>query len=449
MLFRRIFVLIYFFLLLRMVPEASANVSVAREIEDQRIQFGSSQHELSEDSQLLLDQTISLLNHIEGSYTLKVMGYADSHGLDEDNQSLSLQRANEVVAYLTRHGVKKDRVVIQGLGEENPVASNDTEEGRSENRRVEFQFIVPNMAEPTALTASLAPVEPKAEEVIEVKAVEEAPPVVQAEPVVEQQAIVEQPVEQAKVVEQPAPRPVTEEKWAEDTMITNKRSIKRKRKYENHNYEIRKQNEDGVTYVQVSPIWASLKGTQAVGAADNKASADVSFYGEAGWLSFMEETTDAFVTAKAYGSFVRFGSDTATGIAQNTKVFPFGGSLGIGRYFHPSFSLSLEAGYGKEIALLQRAGNTDLDADFIGHAGLLGELIAWRFSELGNIGLSGGFTYYDFGRGVLETGFGYQADLFVDYDFLRVGLGLRTVNLETETYDYDFWQFGPNFRLYF
>ena len=67
-----------------------------------------------------------------------VEGYTDSRGTDEYNQRLSVRRANAVKDYLGKLGVAADRLTAQGKGESQPVASNDTEEGRAENRRVEL-----------------------------------------------------------------------------------------------------------------------------------------------------------------------------------------------------------------------------------------------------------------------------------------------------------------------
>ncbi len=54
------------------------------------------------------------------------------------NQQLSLMRAQTVVQYLISQGVNPNFLTAQGLGEQNPVASNDTAEGRAQNRRVEL-----------------------------------------------------------------------------------------------------------------------------------------------------------------------------------------------------------------------------------------------------------------------------------------------------------------------
>jgi outer membrane protein OmpA-like peptidoglycan-associated protein len=70
--------------------------------------------------------------------TLEVDGYTDNVGSDEFNQTLSEKRAGAVRDYLTSEGVPADSITTKGFGKTNPVASNDTPEGRQENRRVEL-----------------------------------------------------------------------------------------------------------------------------------------------------------------------------------------------------------------------------------------------------------------------------------------------------------------------
>ncbi len=68
---------------------------------------------------------------------LLILGHTDSVGTDEYNKGLSVRRADAAAEYLVSQGVDRSRVATGGLGEEEPVAPNDTSEGRSRNRRVE------------------------------------------------------------------------------------------------------------------------------------------------------------------------------------------------------------------------------------------------------------------------------------------------------------------------
>jgi outer membrane protein OmpA-like peptidoglycan-associated protein len=72
---------------------------------------------------------------------VEVAGHTDSSGSDQYNQSLSERRAQAVAGYLSSHGVKTQRLITIGAGEGHPMASNDTEQGRSANRRVELTIV--------------------------------------------------------------------------------------------------------------------------------------------------------------------------------------------------------------------------------------------------------------------------------------------------------------------
>jgi outer membrane protein OmpA-like peptidoglycan-associated protein len=72
---------------------------------------------------------------------IEVAGHTDSSGSDQYNQALSERRAQAVAGYLSSHGVKTQRLITIGAGESHPVASNDTEAGRSQNRRVELTIV--------------------------------------------------------------------------------------------------------------------------------------------------------------------------------------------------------------------------------------------------------------------------------------------------------------------
>ncbi len=71
---------------------------------------------------------------------IDVYGHTDSVGSDAYNQTLSERRAASVGQYLISQGIDGRRVITQGFGETRPIASNDTEAGRSQNRRVELQL---------------------------------------------------------------------------------------------------------------------------------------------------------------------------------------------------------------------------------------------------------------------------------------------------------------------
>ena len=73
---------------------------------------------------------------------ISITGYTDSKGTKEYNRELSLRRAESVEEKLIDLGLPPEKIIeTKGNGDKNPVASNDTEEGRSANRRIEIQFI--------------------------------------------------------------------------------------------------------------------------------------------------------------------------------------------------------------------------------------------------------------------------------------------------------------------
>jgi len=84
---------------------------------------------------------------------IDVYGHTDSTGSDAFNQTLSESRARTVAGYLASRGVSATRIRSQGFGETMPVASNDTPEGRTKNRRVEIK-IVPVTQEDVAAARS-------------------------------------------------------------------------------------------------------------------------------------------------------------------------------------------------------------------------------------------------------------------------------------------------------
>ena len=72
---------------------------------------------------------------------IELGGHTDNVGRPEDNQRLSEQRAKAVYDYIVGKGVAANRLTYKGYGETQPVATNDTEEGRGENRRTEIKVL--------------------------------------------------------------------------------------------------------------------------------------------------------------------------------------------------------------------------------------------------------------------------------------------------------------------
>jgi outer membrane protein OmpA-like peptidoglycan-associated protein len=72
-----------------------------------------------------------------GKSNLMIVGHTDNQGRDSYNQGLSERRSASAARYLSSRGVSRSRIATRGLGEDEPVATNETEDGRQRNRRVE------------------------------------------------------------------------------------------------------------------------------------------------------------------------------------------------------------------------------------------------------------------------------------------------------------------------
>ncbi|WP_373096299.1 OmpA family protein, partial [Zhongshania sp.] len=77
-------------------------------------------------------------------FDVELQGHTDSTGSDSYNMNLSQNRAKSVKSYLVGSGVEANRLTARGYGEEQPIASNDTKDGRAQNRRVELKVIGDN-----------------------------------------------------------------------------------------------------------------------------------------------------------------------------------------------------------------------------------------------------------------------------------------------------------------
>jgi OOP family OmpA-OmpF porin len=107
------------------------------------VNFKSGSAVLSPESKTSLDDIASKALNAKG-YVLEVSGFADSRGSIERNRALSQRRADAVIRYLVEnHSIPLRRIVTPyGYGETNPVAENETKDGRAQNRRVEIKLLV-------------------------------------------------------------------------------------------------------------------------------------------------------------------------------------------------------------------------------------------------------------------------------------------------------------------
>ena len=101
------------------------------------ILFGFDQSNLSNEAQTNLDKLVRVLNSYAET-DIEIQGHTDSKGSLSYNQALSERRANAVSGYLMNKGITSKRLTNKGFGETLPKYGNDTDEGRTQNRRVEF-----------------------------------------------------------------------------------------------------------------------------------------------------------------------------------------------------------------------------------------------------------------------------------------------------------------------
>jgi len=106
----------------------------------ENIYFDNNKWDIKSESYPTLDSLaqVFITNPI---FVAEIAGYTDNVGEDVDNLRLSQRRANAIRDYLLSKGVDPERVFAKGYGENYPVASNDTPEGRSKNRRTEVKVM--------------------------------------------------------------------------------------------------------------------------------------------------------------------------------------------------------------------------------------------------------------------------------------------------------------------
>ena len=104
------------------------------------ITFGTNEYAIQPGFQPTLNSIAKVITEYNKTM-VQITGYTDSTGSAALNNSLSLQRANAVANYLRLQGVSADRIVTEGAGSRNPIASNSTAAGREQNRRVEIVLL--------------------------------------------------------------------------------------------------------------------------------------------------------------------------------------------------------------------------------------------------------------------------------------------------------------------
>lgn len=106
-------------------------------LEGKVVEFEYDSARITDTGKALLDEVLLALAAFPG-VPVEIAGHADSQGSAERNLELSEERARAVYDYLVAHGADPERFVVVGYGDTRPVADNSTEEGRRQNRRIEF-----------------------------------------------------------------------------------------------------------------------------------------------------------------------------------------------------------------------------------------------------------------------------------------------------------------------
>lgn len=123
-------------------PQYVRRISGSSEIEiTKQVDFEFDKAVIIPKSYPILDEVVKLLKANPEIKLLSVEGHTDNVGIAEYNERLSALRAEAVVQYLVGHGIASKRLVSKGWGTRKPKATNDTDEGRAKNRRVEFHIV--------------------------------------------------------------------------------------------------------------------------------------------------------------------------------------------------------------------------------------------------------------------------------------------------------------------
>lgn len=115
-------------------------IEVGARVTINNIFFDFDKATLRQESYAELNRLLEFMNDNPG-IKIRIEGHTDAIGSDEYNQGLSQRRADAVARFLRVNGISDDRLVVEGFGESQPVATNETDEGRQKNRRVEFEIL--------------------------------------------------------------------------------------------------------------------------------------------------------------------------------------------------------------------------------------------------------------------------------------------------------------------
>lgn len=116
------------------------NIAVGSKIALRNIFFDTGKSTLRSESNAELDRLVKLMKDVP-SLNIEISGHTDNTGSAKMNESLSQDRAQAVVSYLTSKGIAAGRMTAKGYGASKPIATNSTTDGRQQNRRTEFEIL--------------------------------------------------------------------------------------------------------------------------------------------------------------------------------------------------------------------------------------------------------------------------------------------------------------------
>lgn len=106
-------------------------------LKENAVRFDTNKSTLTSTAKANLDKLVPVFQEYKDT-NIQIYGYTDSDGADAYNLNLSEQRAASVKSYLSTKGISSARFTTTGMGEADPIATNETADGKSQNRRVEF-----------------------------------------------------------------------------------------------------------------------------------------------------------------------------------------------------------------------------------------------------------------------------------------------------------------------
>ncbi len=107
----------------------------------EQVKFKTASSQILKESDYILQAVVKILVEHPEIKSIRVEGHTDTRGKPGYNKKLSQRRAASVVKWLVKHGISKKRLTSAGYGQERPLATNMTDEGRRQNRRVEFHIV--------------------------------------------------------------------------------------------------------------------------------------------------------------------------------------------------------------------------------------------------------------------------------------------------------------------